>query len=113
MQEKRGERRRFRRANYPCEIYILTSPLRIIKCTTENIGAGGIRVIIDENLPISSTVGLNLYLSKKPIKSKGKVVWAVEKNINKEKAKFDTGLEFRQISQNDRKTIEAFVKSLV
>lgn len=113
MKNNRRERRQFRRANFPCEIDILTAPLHVIKCRTENIGAGGVRVMIDENLPISSFVGLKLYLSKKPIECRGRVVWVVERKVKGKKTKFDTGIEFNQISKEDRKVIDIFVKSLV
>lgn len=107
------ERRKFRRASFPCKIYILTAPLHVIQCRTENIGAGGVRVLIDENLPLYSLVGLKLYLSKKPIECRGKVVWIVERKSEKKDSKFDIGLEFHQISSEDRQTIDIFVKSLV
>ncbi|MCF7869675.1 MAG: PilZ domain-containing protein [Candidatus Omnitrophica bacterium] len=107
------ERRRFRRASFPCEIYILTAPLHVIQCKTENIGAGGVRVLIDENLPLHSIVGLKLYLSKKPIECRGKVVWIVKRKIEEKDFKFDIGLEFHQISSEDRQIIGIFVKSLV
>ncbi len=113
MTQINDERRRFKRAKFPCRIYILTAPLHIIKCNTENIGAGGIRVLIDENLPVGSNVGLKLYLLKEPIECKGKVVWLVERNNNKGEAKFDIGIEFHQISQKDRENIDIFVKSLM
>ncbi len=107
------EKRRFKRANFACKIYILTVPLHTIECRTENIGAGGVRVIIDEELPVSSLVGIELYLSQEPIKSRGRIVWVVEKKVSYQKDKFDTGIEFHQISETDRKTIDIFVKSLV
>ncbi|MFO8053393.1 MAG: PilZ domain-containing protein [Candidatus Omnitrophota bacterium] len=113
MKNDPRERRRFRRANFPCKIYILTAPLHVIKCRTENVGAGGVRVLIDENLRVSSLVGLKLYLSKEPIECKGKVVWAVERKNEKKSPKFDIGLEFHQISSEDRQTIDIFVKSLI
>lgn len=112
MKDNGRERRKFPRADFPCEIYILTAPLHIIKCKTENIGAGGIRVFIDEELSISSSVGLKLFISKKAIECKGKVVWKVERNESGQN-KFDTGLEFHQISEEDRKIVGLFVKSLV
>jgi c-di-GMP-binding flagellar brake protein YcgR len=113
MKNNFEERRRFRRAEFPCEIYILTAPLHVIKCRTENIGAGGVRILIDENLPVSSLVGIKLYLSKKPIECKGKVVWIVKNENDKKESKFDIGLQFHQISQEDRQVVDIFVKSLI
>ncbi len=113
MKEEPKERRRFKRADFPCKVYVLTAPLHVIECKTENIGAGGIRIIIDEELPLSSLVGLKLYLSQEPIESKGKIVWVVERKGIEGKTGFDTGIEFHDISQSDQKTIDIFVKSLV
>lgn len=113
MKNNFEERRRFRRAKFPCEIYILTAPLHVIKCRTENVGAGGVRVLIDENLPVSSLVGIKLYLSKKPIECRGKVVWIVKKENDKKESKFDIGLQFHQISPEDRQVVDIFVKSLI
>lgn len=107
------ERRRFKRANFSCKIYILTTPLHIIKCKTENIGAGGIRVLLDENLTLHSNVGLKLYLLEEPIECKGKIVWLVERKNDHKITKFDIGIEFHQISEKDRETISLFVKSLI
>jgi len=50
---------------------------------------------------------------KKPIECKGKVVWIVERKFEEKGSKFDIGLEFHQISSEDRQTIDIFVKSLV
>lgn len=106
------EKRRFVRAEYPCNIYILTAPLHTIKCKTDNIGAGGVKVMIDEKLKISSMVGLELYLSDKPIACKGRVVWVIENKDSGVKNKFDTGIEFYQISEDNRKAVDVFVQSL-
>lgn len=113
MENNPKEKRKFKRANYPCKIYILTAPLHVISCKTENIGAGGIRIVIDEKLPIASTVGIKLYLVQSPIECKGKVVWVLKRDDGDINATFDTGIEFYQISEEDRKTIDIFVKSLV
>lgn len=113
MKSDGRERRRFKRANYPCRIYILSAPLHVIKCNTEDIGAGGVRVIIDEKIPVSTMVSLELYLSSNPIKSKGKIVWVLTTKDKNDETKFDTGVEFHKISEEDRKVIDVFVKSMV
>ena len=72
------EKRRFVRANFPCKIAIYTPAQHILASHTENIGAGGVRVILEEKLEIASNVGLEIYLEKEPIVCEGKIVWVVE-----------------------------------
>ncbi|MCM8819248.1 MAG: PilZ domain-containing protein [Candidatus Omnitrophica bacterium] len=111
------EKRRFVRANYPCRIVIYTPKEHTIFTHTENVGAGGIRVIIEEKLNIGEIVGLELYLfeEKEPIPCKGRVVWVVEKESRYRKNLFffDTGFEFSQISDVDRETIKRLVEAII
>jgi hypothetical protein len=110
------EKRRFVRANFPCKISILSKHQHIIETHTENIGAGGIRVIIEERLDIGSTVGLKIYLEKeKPSACKGKIVWVVEKESNYRTGFFlyDTGVEFFDMKKTDTQLIDSFVEKIV
>lgn len=110
------EKRSFVRANFPCKIIIYTiGREHIIVAHTENIGAGGVRVIIEECLDISSQVGLELFLGGAQIICKGRIVWVVERSgsSNVEANVWDTGIEFREISERDRKVVDSFVKTIV
>jgi len=109
------EKRRFVRANLPCKIIIYTPKEHIIITHTENIGAGGVRVIIDENLSISSVVGLEIFLDDKPIECEGRVVWVIDKKEAELATtnRYDTGIEFYKISDNDRGVINNFVESMI
>ena len=107
------EKRRFIRANFPCKIVISTPSQHVIVTHTENIGAGGIRVIIDEKLDISSMVGLDIHLSNDLIKSKARIVWVVEAgdSSHDRPLRYDTGIEFYEINEDDRKIINNFVEA--
>ncbi|MCM8786927.1 MAG: PilZ domain-containing protein [Candidatus Omnitrophica bacterium] len=111
------EKRRFVRANYPCRVIIYAPQTHTIFTHTENIGGGGIRVIIEEKLNIGEMVGLELYLfeEKEPILCKGRVVWVVEKESRYRKNLFffDTGLEFSEISDADKEIIKRLVESII
>jgi len=110
------EKRRFVRANFPCKITILSINQHIIDTHTENIGAGGIRVIIEERLDIGSAVGLKVFLSgETPAICKGKVVWVVEKESSYRKGFFlyDTGIEFFDMKKQDIQLINSFVEGIV
>lgn len=86
-----------------------------ISTHTENIGAGGVRVIIDEKLDIFSTVGFELHLQSKIITGKGRIVWVVDKPLEnmKKAVLYDTGMEFRELADVDRKFISDFVDKVV
>jgi len=108
------ERRKFVRANFPCKIMIYDIEDHSLFTHTENIGAGGVRVIIEEKLDVFSSVGLEIYIRDNPVTCKGKVVWVVEKK-SRAKAEtyfFDTGIEFYDIKDRDRKTIDDIVRDI-
>lgn len=110
-----SERRRFPRADFPCKIIVYTPDDHVLLSHTENIGAGGIRVILDEKLKLHTQVGLEIYIRSHPIKCKGRVVWVLERiePVYKEAIKFDTGIEFLDISNEDREIISVVVEQLI
>ena len=109
------EKRKFIRANFPCKILIYTPQKHTIVSHTENIGAGGVRVIIDENLNISSFVGLEVLMNEAQIICKGRIVWVVEKSgSNKSEPNiWDTGIEFYEIAEKDKKIIAGFINTII
>jgi len=115
MEYSGNEKRRFVRANIPCKIIIYLPAEHTIATHTENIGAGGVRVVINEKLDIFSMVSFELYLKKKVIAGKGRIVWVVERPVEAmdEAASYDTGIEFREIAAADRKLIGDFVDKVV
>src|SRR3989338_11631550 len=111
-------RRKFPRANYKCLITIrkrLTS--KTIATQTENIGAGGICVIIKEDLGLFQGVDLELHLedNRPPVKCGGTIVWVVKKSELKQKGGFlyDTGIEFIDIRPEDRERISELVEEIL
>ena len=111
-------RRKFPRANYKCLISIkrrLTE--KTISTHTENVGAGGICVLIKEDLGLFQGVDLELFLEdgKGPIKSGGTVVWVVRKSEPKQKGThiYDTGIEFIDIRPADREKLTEAVEDIL
>ena len=111
-------RRKFPRANYTCLISIkrrLTA--KTISTRTENVGAGGICVLIKEDLGLFQGVDLELFLEegKAPIKSGGTVVWVVRKSEPKQKSAhiYDTGIEFIDIRPEDREKLTETVEEIL
>ena len=109
-----NERRRFARVRLPCKITVFIPQEHTITSHTENIGEGGIGVLINEQLDVSADVGLEIYLENQPISCKGRVVWTVEKECSSSSASsFDTGIEFCDIKEHDRAFITNLVNLLV
>ena len=112
-------RRKFPRANYKCTITIkkrLTA--KTISTYTENIGAGGICVMLKEDLGLFQGVDLEIILedTAPPIKSGGTIVWVVKKSEPKQKKGthlYDTGIEFIDIRPEDRDRISEVVDSIL
>jgi len=104
------DKRRFPRANYRCSIFIKRSgATKKISTITENIGGGGVCIILDEDLGLFRGVEIEVALDDKetPIKSSGTVVWVVKKksHMKTDNYCYDTGIEFVNISENDREKI--------
>ncbi len=110
-------RRKFPRASYKCLISIkkrLTA--KTISTQTENIGAGGICVIIKEDLGLFQGVDVELYLdeNRPAIKCGGTVVWVVKKSFSKKGSYlYDTGIEFIDIRPEDREKISERVEEIL
>lgn len=111
-------RRKFPRADYKCTITIksLGEIPRIISTRTENIGMGGICVILKDNIDLFKNVELEVLLEdgSPPIRCRGSVVWVVKKGEAKHKITgFDTGIEFTDIKDADQKRIGVIVDRIL
>ena len=109
------DRRKFPRAHYKCLISIGTkSSTKTISTHTENIGAGGICVILNEDLGLFQGVNLELDLANgvtTNVACSGTVVWVVKKHSmrQKENVQFDTGIEFVDMDEGGRGRISKIV----
>lgn len=111
-------RRRFPRANYGCLITIKKRlGARTISTHTENIGAGGICVLLKEDLGLFQSVDVELTMgdTSPQIKCGGTLVWVVKKSDAKRKGSFyyDTGIEFIDIRPEDRETISEAIDGIL
>ena len=109
-------RRKFPRAHYKCLISIKRkdSP-KVISTYTENIGAGGICVIINQDLGLFQGVDLELDLANgvsENVKCNGTVVWVVKKRDIKDKGvmQYDTGIEFVDLNEGSQKRVLKIVE---
>ncbi len=111
------EKRRFPRASIVCKITaVFAERLLVFNSHTENIGEGGIRVILEEKLHISTEVEVELFLldRERPLKCKGQVIWTEEISpVGTEPRFFDTGIEFMGISDPDQTDVRKLVNALL
>ena len=111
------DRRKFPRAHYKCVIYIRKKgSTKTISTRTENLGAGGICVMVKEDLGLFQGVDLEVDLENgvpSNIKSNGTVVWVVKKRDLNEKGVlfYDTGIEFVDINEEGKKRITKIIDS--
>lgn len=112
-------RRQFPRVMYPCLVILRHQgeDPEIILSHTENVGIGGLSVIIKKNIPIFSEVSVEIDLLDlaKHIKCDGKVVWSVKREYvnSKKPAFYDLGIEFEDLPVKDKKRLEAAIGDLV
>lgn len=113
-------RRKFPRVIYPCLIVIQNgedSARDVILTHTENIGIGGVCVVLKQNLRMFSPVDIELDLLdlESHIKCRAKVVWNVQRKSDaKNKPLFyDIGLEYEDLEEKERERLDRIVKRLV
>ena len=113
-------RRKFPRVNYPCLVVIRNSgddQGNVILTHTDNVGVGGVCVVLKQNVKMFSEVELELDLLDlgEHICCNGKVVWNVQRQseVPEKPLFFDIGVEFLNIASEDQKRLERIVERLV
>ena len=116
-----SNRRKFPRVIYPCLIKIAsqTQDIQHILTHTENIGIGGVLVIVKKEVKLFTDVDLEIDLLdvKDHIKVVGKVVWCVRRQEIAETKPlfFDVGIEFTSLPIKHREhlkqTLEIVIKN--
>jgi hypothetical protein len=84
-----------------------------IPTQTENLGLGGVCVLLAKGLDVFSPVDVevNLEDGKPPILVSGTIVWVVRRQLLKGKPAYDTGIEFAELVPEDRARLEAMIDS--
>jgi len=111
-------KRKFPRLNLQCEIEIQTEvkPDASIHAVTENVGIGGVCVVVDKSLERFSRCHLRLELDAQSpmIECHGKVVWAVPtRDIHSHKTLYDTNIEFLDIPSESRDLLKNRLEDMV
>lgn len=110
-------KRKFPRLSLRCEIVLRNqSGVQVVQAQTDNLGAGGLCLILDRALERFSTLSLRLELDKNLpwIECQGKVIWIVaSREIGEKKDSFDTGIEFLGLEPAEEDLIRSYVASRV
>jgi Tfp pilus assembly protein PilZ len=108
-------RRQFPRLAYPClvKVRVNSETPEALLTHTENIGVGGICVIIRKEVKLFTSIDLEIDLMDEQdhILVRGRVVWVVRrKAIMLVKPLFyDIGVEFENLNVKDKKRLEAAI----
>ena len=108
-------KRKFPRLNIHCEINIHSdSQKNPILANTENLGIGGVCVILDKALERFSKCRLRLDLNEKEVDCEAKVVWIVPtREVKSTKKRFDTGLEFVGLEPEQLTLLRSYIQKSV
>ena len=108
------DQRAFPRISARCDILIHDHIGGTIKAKTQNLGGGGVCVILNRELEKLSKVRLRLTLEEaaNPIECEGRIVWMVRsKELPTGKVSFDTGIEFLNLKPIDHERISAYIEN--
>ena len=112
------DRRRFPRVIYPCLVVIRNNQEEkdVILTHTENVGIGGVCVILKKNVKIFTPVELELDLLDlgQHIKCKGRVVWNIQRKGEEKKKPlfYDLGIEFDNLDKKEHERLQEIVSRL-
>ena len=112
------DRRRFPRVIYPCLVVIRNNEEEkdVILTHTENVGIGGVCVILKKNVKIFTPVELELDLLDlgQHIKCKGRVVWNIQRKGDERKKPlfYDLGIEFENLDKKEHERLQEIVSRL-
>ena len=108
------DKRCFPRANFECHVVVRRKDHpENFSTQTENIGAGGLCVILDKGLELFAEVIVEVAFpdNQSPLINDGKVVWVVKEAGSSKR--FDTGIEFIDLPEEQQKRIERIVENVL
>jgi c-di-GMP-binding flagellar brake protein YcgR len=107
------DHRRFPRVKYHCTVRLHQADQDTsISAQTENLGLGGVCVLLEQGLDIFSPVDLEIDLNdgQSPLKAAGTIVWVVRRRDLRKGILFDTGIEFAQLGPEEKNRLEAVLQ---
>ena len=115
-----NNRRQFPRILYPCLVKLTSgggSQHDAFLTHTENIGVGGICIIVKKELPLSAPVQVEVDLldNIEHLFAKGKVAWAVRRTSGEalKPLFYDVGIEFEGLSDKDKARLDVTIARFI
>ena len=112
------DKREFPRVSYRCLIKVKDHGRdETFETHTENIGAGGLCVVLSKEFDLFKTASIELFVEENgdPISCKGTIVWVIRRRDTNGPKDFiyDIGVEFTDISEENRQRIENLVNDIL
>ena len=109
-------KRKFPRLNLKCELILKNPPPsgQVIQTQTENVGAGGVCILLDRPLERFSVLSLRIELDPNLpwIECEGKIVWSVPSRDHVSKIeRYDTGVEFQNLQPAQEDLVRQYVNA--
>ncbi|MDD5073298.1 MAG: PilZ domain-containing protein [Candidatus Omnitrophica bacterium] len=110
--------RRGARVVFECVVIVKKKETSLVfRTQTENISTGGICVILEKGLLRNTPVDVEIFLADDPVPLAcgGKVAWVMRRNeyAKKKPSQFDTGIEFTDITDEDKGRIKRIIEELL
>ena len=106
-------KRKFPRIHLTCEVAIQPQGKpKTLMATTEDIGMGGVSVMLEEALERFERCKISIELKdgETPVQCTGRSVWVIpSQDVKSSKKNFDTGIEFLDIDEFSRKRLHSFL----
>jgi len=106
-------KRKFPRLHLSCEVVIhVQDKPKAYKSTTENVGMGGVAVMLEEPLQRFERCKISIELKdgEPPLQCTGRSVWVIPSGeVRSTKKHYDTGIEFLDITDFSRQRLQAFL----
>lgn len=109
------DQRKFPRIRHACVVSLRQASARpSIATTTENIGVGGVCVLLGQGLDIFAPVDLELALNdgRPPLACRGMIAWVVRRREMNRPPIFDTGIEFVNLDPDDRGRLDQLLAAI-
>lgn len=108
-------KRKFPRISLDCQVSVAPqgSKEKLLKSKTENLGAGGVCLISEEEVSRFDRCHFKIQLpDAQPIDGKGKVVWVIPRKLAKATQKsYDVGIEFTEFDSDGQKRLIQYLAS--
>lgn len=102
-------KRKFPRISLDCQVSVSPqgNKTKILKSKTENLGAGGVCLITEEEVARFDRCGFKIQLPDSTVvDGKGKVVWVIPQKMAKAPQKtYDVGIEFTEFDGEGQKLL--------